>query len=566
MEYLHAFPMDFCWHDVGRLCSWMQHQDSTTGAVSAALSTQKITFTDITTTSMVLHWTTSSLVTTPSYQVYYTATAPDKSVLPAAVLANWVPVGASTAGSVSTTVSGLTENTVYYFTVVVEDTTKKAIGMYTVTSATTTADGIAALVPGAAGALTFTGATTTGFTVEWAQATDADTPQASLSYQVFYATSLQNVDSAAHAQASVTASLAAASTPELGISGYALTSLTPNTLYYVLVVVEDGATPANVTAYNVGSFSTLLTPDTIAPTTASATLSASSVKNSSLTLTWTKATDDQTAQSALQYQVFYASGSTDITTVSNALANGTAVFGSNGSLTWQTDINTAAISGLSTATAYHFTVLVRDTAGNMTAYTQLAQSTTSVIYMFSAGSHDGNLKGSTADARTGADAICNAFRTLAYTSICSSGTTHAFISTTSSDYIGNFPTQYTSLPTMVPIIDPFYGYQIATNWSTLINFGPCLSNNTTGSTCNTPGSTAQSLSSLLGASGAPWTGTTINSVGAFDSTNNCSNWTTTAGNGAYGNPSYGATSGRKFFQNGTTSCDSTSLDVYCVCW
>jgi len=88
----------------------------------------------------------------------------------------------------------------------------------------------------------------------------------------------------------------------------------------------------------------------------------------SVTVDWTKATDDSTAQAALEYLVYY-SASDDIDTVANAEANGTAVGA------YAADIATEAVSGLVPSTTYYFNVLVRDGDGNRAACASSSQAT-----------------------------------------------------------------------------------------------------------------------------------------------------------------------------------------------
>jgi len=78
-------------------------------------------------------------------------------------------------------------------------------------------------------------------------------------------------------------------------------------------------------------------------------------------LTWARATDDHTAQTALQYKVFRYVGnaaSNLIGTAETALRNGTQI------CNWTADLTSCSATG----TNRHFTVLVRDNAGNISAY------------------------------------------------------------------------------------------------------------------------------------------------------------------------------------------------------
>jgi hypothetical protein len=90
----------------------------------------------------------------------------------------------------------------------------------------------------------------------------------------------------------------------------------------------------------------------------------------SITLNWTKAADDYTPQSSLQYRV-YRSASGNIDTAANATANGTLV------QDWTSDIGTCPASSLTLDTLYYFNVVVRDAASpeNRRAYTMISQRT-----------------------------------------------------------------------------------------------------------------------------------------------------------------------------------------------
>src|SRR6185436_7180098 len=84
---------------------------------------------------------------------------------------------------------------------------------------------------------------------------------------------------------------------------------------------------------------------------------------------WTKATDDVSSLSALQYEV-RRSGSDNIGTVEAAEANGTVI------LPYTLDIAALNVTGLSPGTTYFFNVLVKDEAGNKAAYAFTSATTT----------------------------------------------------------------------------------------------------------------------------------------------------------------------------------------------
>ncbi len=105
----------------------------------------------------------------------------------------------------------------------------------------------------------------------------------------------------------------------------------------------------------------------------SGVITISGIGATSLTLTWTKATDDATTPENLEYRAYYATVSS-ITTPEDVEANATPVGD------WEKDIGTKDVTGLSELTDYYFAVLVRDEDGNMAAYEVAAVFTVTVTF------------------------------------------------------------------------------------------------------------------------------------------------------------------------------------------
>jgi hypothetical protein len=110
--------------------------------------------------------------------------------------------------------------------------------------------------------------------------------------------------------------------------------------------------------------------DTTAPTVADGTIT-SDVTQTGVTLSWNKATDDTSAQSALQYLVYQLDDPInypDFSTVDGIEANGTAIGD------YASDITsiTMDITELAAGTTYYFNVIVKDEAGNKNCYTTRA--------------------------------------------------------------------------------------------------------------------------------------------------------------------------------------------------
>lgn len=131
-------------------------------------------------------------------------------------------------------------------------------------------------------------------------------------------------------------------------------SVTVGTTYYY-----------RITAENTGGFSEPSNTASLAVQPPlpgnSGSLTFSETSPDSTILSWSQASDNVSAEDALEYRVVY-SESPDIDTVENAQVNGTEV------LTWTSGVTSEAISGLTTGTTYYFNVLVRDEGGNLGIY------------------------------------------------------------------------------------------------------------------------------------------------------------------------------------------------------
>ena len=86
-----------------------------------------------------------------------------------------------------------------------------------------------------------------------------------------------------------------------------------------------------------------------------------SASHNSIRIRWEKAADNETVQEKLVYRVYY-SQSNNIRTVGAIERNGTPVGD------YEADIQEKNITGLSPNTNYLFNVIVKDEAGNKTAY------------------------------------------------------------------------------------------------------------------------------------------------------------------------------------------------------
>ncbi len=208
--------------------------------------------------------------------------------------------------------------------------------------------------PGNGGNITFNGIGANSITVDWTKATDDQTPQANLQYLVYYSTS-GNIDTVANTEANGTPVGVYAT----DIASRIVTGLIDSTTYYFNVIARDQN--GNKTAYIMSSQATQ-SLDTTPPVAGNGgVLTFGSITETSITVNWTKATDNVTPQASLEYLVYY-SQVCNLNTVVNIEANGTAVG------TYTADIDTKTVTGLTHQKAYYFNVIVKDSAGNKRAY------------------------------------------------------------------------------------------------------------------------------------------------------------------------------------------------------
>ncbi|MCK5686597.1 hypothetical protein KAJ27_20845, partial [bacterium] len=124
--------------------------------------------------------------------------------------------------------------------------------------------------------------------------------------------------------------------------------------------------------------------DSTAPVVAVTTFTFGIVNSTSAILNWTKASDESSDVTNLQYQVF-SSTSNNIDTIENIEKNGTKLG------IYTKDIATLTIADLSPDTTYYFNVIVMDEAGNKTAYTSGSTKTaTSAVPVISSCTLAGN--------------------------------------------------------------------------------------------------------------------------------------------------------------------------------
>lgn len=100
----------------------------------------------------------------------------------------------------------------------------------------------------------------------------------------------------------------------------------------------------------------------------SGVFSVSNPTSSSVDLSWMPSTDETTAQSALEYRVYFGLED-NLGTVALVLANGTPAN------EWQADLRALTVANLALDQMHYFTILVRDEAGNVTVYDVAGEAT-----------------------------------------------------------------------------------------------------------------------------------------------------------------------------------------------
>ena len=149
----------------------------------------------------------------------------------------------------------------------------------------------------------------------------------------------------------------------MAITTKVVPSLNSATTYYFNVLVKD--TSGNEAAYTKKQEATLEAAPVAGNT---GTITATNIQELQITLNWTKATDDVSSQANLQYLAYKSTNAT-LSSVADIESNGVAVD------SYAYDINTKVVPLSNAGTTYYFNVIVKDEAGNKTAYTKLTQAT-----------------------------------------------------------------------------------------------------------------------------------------------------------------------------------------------
>ena len=312
-----------------------------------------------------------------------------------------------------------------------------------------------------------------------------------------------------------------------------------------LVTANSNGT-ANITVTTVdGSFTsstavTVTTPDTTPPTPGTA-ISFVNVQSTSMTIDWGAASDNVTSPANLTYRLVKDVSAAGIDTIAE-------VDGKTGAdllLDYSANTLTANATGLTSATTYHFAVVVKDEAGNQTLYGPASQATsTPVIRIYTdSTSRNGNLGN-----RATSTGTCQTMQTTSYPAFnCSN---YLAVVSYSGDAIGDFTTTH-SLPASMPVWS-HNDSEVAVNWNDLVN-GPTITLQAAG---------------VANPSPTPYFWSFSSSGGLWNSPQSCNDATdgTNSFTGAQAAISSTAAAWISFAVN--QPCDGSTNQAYlmCICW
>jgi len=336
----------------------------------------QITATGITETSMNLSWENATdditAVASLKYQVMISQSDNIDTVTKAGV--NGEVAATYQTANLNHTLTGLNPKTTYFINVLVKDGSGNR-GLYKTLQVITLNDSTAPIAGGIIGKTLYQdNITFTTIGLRWESATDNTTATNLLSYEIYYSQS--PMDESVSAIESNTAF----GSPIIGATTAIVNGLTMATPYYLGVIVSD--TNGNRSAYSVVSFTTEAdnTPPTAGAGSAT-TLTATNTTNSTTAVSWNLAIDDYTSQGQLSYSLYYST--TSLGSNVPQVEAGVAVSEPT------SNISSQSISGLAPDTTYYFNVVVEDTAGNKSIYTELSLVTSSDTLAPTAGGNQG---------------------------------------------------------------------------------------------------------------------------------------------------------------------------------
>jgi len=332
-----------------------------------------ISFASVGATSLTVNWGAATDTVTTAAQLQYKLVRAsnladideiakvDAITTPEAGLEmNW------TAGTITKSVTGLTNSTTYFFAVLVRDVAGNK-ALYAPQSQIT----LDATAPVAGAAITINPTSVTpsgdGLTVNWGAASDNLTSEANLEYRLVRAENSTAIDELEEVQNTVQAGVTIVMDYNAGVgtTTEVVTGLTANTQYFFAVVVRDAAG-------NKAFYSPVGQVTDINPPTVGTGINFSSTIDEATTVNWGAASDTVTTNAALlQYKLVRASTAALIDSVDEA----DSITGNALVMDWTANTTTKVAMGLSPATTYFFAVLVKDEVGNKNIYAPQSETT-----------------------------------------------------------------------------------------------------------------------------------------------------------------------------------------------
>ncbi|PKL38329.1 MAG: hypothetical protein CVV44_10585 [Spirochaetae bacterium HGW-Spirochaetae-1] len=334
--------------------------------LSAPTPGTDITFTNIASDSVTVSWGIATDDSTAqdelSYKLVMAATAEEIDTIDEAdalsgdaLILDWA------VNTITDDVTGLNDNTSYYFAILVKDNSGNA-SIYSPQTVKT----MDATAPTPGAEIDFNNITANSITVTWWPAEDESTAQDELSYKLVMAATSQEIDTIDEADAISGDALIldwAVNTISCDVTG-----LTDGMNYYFAVLVQDSN--GNKSIYSPTMVST---PDITVPASGDE-ISFEDITSNSVAVGWGYAADNSTLQNQLSYKLVMAATAEEIDTIAEA----DAVTGTSLVMDWTVNCNSYVVNELAESTSYYFAVLVQDSSGNKSLYAPQIVTTLSI--------------------------------------------------------------------------------------------------------------------------------------------------------------------------------------------
>jgi hypothetical protein len=291
-------------------------------------------------TSITVHWTAATDNITPQSGIIYLVY---RSTTTGFTSSSTTLISTTAAGATSYTDTGLVSGATYYYVVRAKDQAGNIDSNTVQVSAAPTLD---TTPPAFAGATTTGSVTQSSITVGWNAATDNVTPQHSIIYLVYRLTTTGFTPSSSTLIATTAA----------GATSYTDIGLTADTSFYYVVRAEDQAGNIDTNTVQISATTLVASSDTTPPIFAGAN-SLTVQSGTSMTVSWSAASDDVTSATNIVYVVYRAMTSGHENYASPPFASTLA-----GALSY---VDTTA----TTTNKYYYVVRAKDQAGNMDANT-----------------------------------------------------------------------------------------------------------------------------------------------------------------------------------------------------